>query len=368
MATWSVLATVTETYGVKQPAYLDNKIYFIDSQNYIATGTPTLNPGGDIYELDPSSPSQTMILDASSFASGTVYVVWSLASFGGDLYASIEIETDPDIETSPRVYRWDGGTSWTQVFSTSEANAQYAKYNRLYAQDDVMVLFIRGQGDDNGFLWYTASGSSWNAGTAGSMAGGVGTELEHDFTVYWPLGIYELICVTDSGSTCTDSDIKDFDGSAWASFQTSPADVYLQSSPNGNCHFGGGGFYKLSADMSTADLLDSNIGALMLMNAIDAQIGADGQTTQTVLYQFDGATSWVELETMSTSSSIDPDFGAASGWIANGTANAWLLGKNTSTGNWELWERSANFPASDADYVYTHATGGIPGAVLEAPA
>lgn len=325
MATWTFLATVSELFGVRHPAYLNNKLYFIDSQDYLTTGTPTLNPGGDIYEIDPAGPTQTLILDASAFASGAVYIVWSLASFGGNLYASVEVETNPGLETSPRIYRYDGTPgSWTQVTSTAEANAQFAKYNRLYSQSDVLVWYIRGQGDNNGFVFYSANGSSWSTGSISGVAGGVNSEFEFDYTVYWPIDIYETICVTDLVATCTDSDVYSFNGTALVSFQASPADVYLQSSPNGNVHFGGGGFYKLSLDMSTADLLDANIGAFMLMNAVSALVGADKLVTTTQLYTFDGASTWDSLETMNPHSGINPLFDGGSGWIANGTSKAWL--------------------------------------------
>lgn len=364
MATWTYHSAVTNLFGVRHPAILTDKIYYIDSQS-IYVGGPTANPGGDIYELDPAGPSTSMILDASTFAGGEVEKVWSLAVFGGDLYAAIDVETTPDTAAENRVYRWDGGTTWTQVASESTAESQYPKYARLYADADVMVWYISGQGDDVGFVQYTADGSSWSAGSITGHKGTL-TEIEFDFTVYWPLGIYETICVARTAATCTNSDVFEFTGSGFTTHQASPADIFLQSSPNGNVHFGGGGFYKMALDMSTADLLDANIGALMLMNAMENQIGVDGQTTQSVLYEFNG-TAWVELETMTTSLSVDPFFQAGSGWIANGTSKAWLLAENDSTGNWELWQRSVNFPVSGADFTYLHSTGGIPGAVLEYP-
>lgn len=346
MASWVYKSFVTQLFGVRHPAILADKIYYVDSQS-IYVGGPTQNPGGDIYELDPAGPTTSMILDASTFAGGEVEKVWSLAAFGGNLYAAIDVETIPNTEAENRVYRWDGTPgNWTQVASEAAVESQYPKYARLYAGTGVLLWYISGQGTDTGFVQYSSDGSSWSGGGISGQEGTL-TEIEFDFTVYWPLGIYEAICVNRTAATCNDSSVYTYSGGSLVTYQASPADVFLQSSPNGNIHFGGGGFYKMALDLSTADLLDADIGALMLMNAVAKQIGVDGQITQSVLYEFNG-TAWVELETMTQSLGVDPFFQAGGGWIANGTSKAWLLGENDSTGNWELWERSEAFATPTA--------------------
>lgn len=344
MATWTFNCTVGESFGVRHPAYLDAKIYFIDSLNYIGGFGPSPSPGGDIYEIDPTGPTKTLILDASAILGGLVDTVWSLASFQGDLYAAVKIDNGGPDGIEGLVLRWDGTPgNWTEVFSTGIGVANcFDRYIRLYAQDDVIIYYGRDWVENSGQLFYSANGSSWTAGSITNAGDGSNHDVEFDFTVYWPLGVYEYI-LTGPFSTSSTKVVDVFDGSDFVEFQASPADTLLQSSPNGDVHFGGGGFYKLSLDMSTADLLDANIGALMLMNATGQLIGADKLTATTQLYTFDGSNSWISLETMSPNGGVDPLFDSGSGWIANGPANAWLLAKNDSTGNWELWERDESF-------------------------
>lgn len=341
MASWAFAATVSELFGVRQPAYLDGKIYFIDS---IYNAGATLNPGGRIIEIDPAGPTQTTILTPTSFTDH--YSTWSIASFGGDLYAAIELFIDPDVII--RVYRWDGTPEdWTQVLSLNNSDSSMDRYVRLYADAGNIVLYGRDYVDDSGFVKYSADGASWNAGTISGVDSANG-DIEFDGIVYWPLGIYERVCVNNSGgASCTDTDVYSFTGGGMAVFQASPAGLLHQSAP-ATRHTVDQGYYGSPSDLSTKALIDDPaevIGCARSVNATANLIGVEISGTDTKLYLYDQNTNTFGalLETMTTSASKDPNFNPDSTWFVNGPANAWLVGLNGSTGNWELWERDLPF-------------------------
>jgi hypothetical protein len=247
------------------------------------------------------------------------------------------------------------------------------KYTRIYSTDSIMCMYGRGFVDGDTFLYYTNDGATWSTGSTPTLYAST-TNNDFDSVVYWPQGILEWGCASNdsAGNSCDDQDIYQI-GASMAIFQTAPASVaFTQSAPDTR-HAVDQGYNGAVANMSTKALIDDPnelIGCARLVNAMANLIGVEISGTDTNLYLYDPATNTFGslLETMTTDAAIDPKFNPDSTWFVNGTSTAWLIGLNDSTGNWEVWERDANFAASDANFTYLHSTGGIPASIMELPA
>lgn len=361
MATWAFLDALSVSRSVRQPAIDSNKLYFINNLygTYIDTGTTY----GQVYEYNPATSTQTLIYDPTTHTDH--YATWSLCAFAGDLYIAVELDHGATIEGT--VLKYTGTPdSWTQVYTTGTSNVADG-YIRLYASDTEIVYLGRIFSSVGSFANVARStdGSSWSAGSISPLPvePGNGWSGEFDDTVYWPLGFYDFFCNSVSGSNCSNSDVYSQSAGTWGVFQASPAVFLVQSSPVGSIHFGDSGEDVMPLDMSTSSTPDPNIGALYLLNAMAFVVGVDPQASSTLVYKYSGG-AWVSLETMSTSMAIDPVFSSVGGWIANGSTEAWLLGFNNSSSDWEVWERSEPFETLGDAYSFTRNAGGIPGAVM----
>lgn len=367
MANWAFKSTLSVTYAVRQPAYLDGNLYFIDNQYTSGSNNPTHNPAGDVFEYDPVAETQTSIFDASALTDHLK--TCSLAAFRGDLYMALVLDHGATIEGA--VLRWDGTPGdWTEVYSTGETNVG-DRYVRLYADAGQMVYIGRQftSAPDGCDVAYTTNGADWSAGSISENPAepGNGFFSEFDDTVYWPLGFYDNFCTGVSGSNCSDNDVFAWGGTSFSVFAESPSRLLTQSSPNGNVHFGGAdNVYKMPADMSSSAVLDADIGAAYLLNSIAAALGVENLGTTTKIYEYNNTLDqWDLLDELSLSGGVTPSFSAIAVWLANGASNTGLLiGNNSDSGNWEVWERDEAFPTSGIDYALTHSGGGVPGAVL----
>lgn len=345
MATWTYKTDLNPSWRIRQPAYGNDKIYYIDNRYQSPSGIDQ-NPVGIIYEYDPVGNTQTAIF-TPALQDADLLATWSLAWFNGNLYCALELDHITTVEGI--VLRWDGtAENWTQVFSTGIDT--FDRYIRLFSDDTVMVYYGRDWIDNSGQVFYTSNGSSWNTGSISGAAAGQSTYLETvtDTIVHWPLGIYQRICVNDGGgASCIDSDIYKFITNAFTSFQPNFATELTQSVPNSARHLGNGGYDWMPLDMSTQTQPDPDIAGFQLMNANRYVIGGEIVGNNTNLYTFNTSTDgWDSLEIMTPNLGINPGFTGYGNWIANGSSKAWLLGFNNNTSNMEIWERDEPFPVA----------------------
>lgn len=367
MANWAFKSSLSVTYNIRHPACLDGNIYFIDNRYTSGSNNPNHNPAGDVFEYDPVTEIQASIFDASAYTDHLK--TCSLAAFKGDLYMALVLDHGATIEGV--VLRWDGTPDdWTEVYSTGEANVG-DRYVRLYA-DTAQIVYLGRQFTpvpDGCNVAYSSNGTDWSAGSISENPAEPGNGFfgEFDHTVHWPLGFYDRFCTAVSGSNCSDNDVFGWGGASFSLFSESPSRLLGQSSPNGNVHFGGdNNVYEMPADMSTSAALSADIGAAYLLNGVAAALGVERLAASTKIYQYnDTLDQWDLLEEMVLNAGVTPRFLAASVWLANGaTANGLLLGSNSDSGNWEVWERDEAFPTSGVDFGLTHSAAGIPGSIL----
>lgn len=360
MATWTFKTAPTVSWDLRQPACGNNKLYYIDNRYKSPSGIDQ-NPVGIIYEYNPATDTLTAIFTPAS-QDADLFATWSLAWFKNNLYCALELDHGGGIVEGV-VRRWDGtAENWTQVFSTGTSNVA-DRYIRIYTSDNTLVYYGRDWVDAAGQVFYSSNGSSWNTGSISGTQAGQSSYIELDDVVFWPLGIYERICVNDGGgASCTDTDIYKFDGTDLTIYQSSPADIMTQSVPNSEIHVANGGYNKMPLDMSSSTQIDPDTGGFRLMNANQYVLGGNINGNNTDLSTYNtGTDAWDSLETMTPDSGINPNFEGSDVWIGNGTSLAWLFGYNASTADYEIWERDEAFPlpaTGDRLWIYKTDDGG----------
>lgn len=229
MANWShIRATSILGPDLRQVASSGSKFYYVDDATE------------DIYEYDPATDTETLILDASAITdySNTYAIAW----FKGDLYVL------NDYTGNPLVQRWDGTPNdftTVRTFSISGGPTQTG----MIADGTTLVAFtVSNPASPAPFsaeCWYSADGSSWSAGSWDSSVWSP-PDLNGVFDPFkatdFPIGLWrEFVTTTDAGrTTTTQKSIFQFVAGTWvntAILNTAPAEIYRHSSPNENVHW-----------------------------------------------------------------------------------------------------------------------------------
>lgn len=252
MAIWThLLASAIAGSTIRHVCSSGTKFYYVDN------GTE------DVYEYDPDTNTETLIVDASTITDylDTVAIAW----FNGNLYV---FNYYGGGVTEYRVQRWTAPTTLTTVKTFTNDNFGPTQIGML-ADSNTLVAF----GVDNpaspaaysAECWYSSDGASWSAGSWNvdvwsppDLNGSFLAPRNTDF----PTGLYREF-VTDTNhptrSATTEKSIFLFSGGVWtkiAVLNTGPNEIYLYSSPNEGVHwtYTTGEYYTDSTFSSTTTI------------------------------------------------------------------------------------------------------------------
>lgn len=297
MATWTyLLASAIAGSTIRHVCSSGTKIYYVD------------NSTEDVYEYDPDTNTETLIIDASAITNygNTLSIAW----FADNLYVFNYYSTVDEF----RVERWDGTPDDLTTVKTFTKNDFGPTQLGMMTDGSTLVAFgVENPASPAAYsaeCWYSSDGSSWSAGSwdddVWSPPDLNGTFLAPRNTGF-PTGLYREF-VTDinhpTRSITTEKSIFLFSGGVWtilAVLNTNANEIYNFSSPNEGIHwtYTTGQYYD-SAFAGTATIGSSPRQTYQVNMPYSVAISL----APPVLYQY-LAGAWVLLDTMDVSWDMD---------------------------------------------------------------
>lgn len=300
MATWTyLLASAITGSTIRHVCSSGVKIYYVD------------NTTEDVYEYDPGTNTETLIIDASAITNygNTLSIAW----FKGDLYAFNYYSTVDEF----RVERWDGTPNDLTTVKTFAKNDFGPTQLGMLTDGNTLVAFgVENPSSPAAYsaeCWYSSDGSGWSAGSwnvsVWSPPDLNGTFLAPRNTDF-PTGLYREF-VTDinhpTRSITAEKSIFLFSGGVWtkiAVLNTNANEIYNFSSPNEDVHwtYTTGQYYD-SAFAGTTTIGSSPRQTYQVNMPYSVAISLAFSPAPS-LYQY-SAGAWVLLDTMDASWDLD---------------------------------------------------------------
>jgi hypothetical protein len=293
MATWThLLASAMASTVVRHICSSGTKIYYIDHST------------NDVYEYDPGTNTETLILDASAIGSyGTTYAItW----FNDDLYVMNEYGGAPKVE------RWDGTPNDLTTVKTFTLNGGPTQTGLLSDTNTIVAFTVTNPTSPAAYsaeCWYSSSGSSWSAGSWDNAVWSppdLNGVFDAPRNTAFPTGLFrEFVTTTDAGrTTTTQKCIFEFVGGVWikgAVLNTAPGEIYNFSSPNEAVHWTHTtGQYYDSAFAGTTTIGSSP----RQTHQVNMPYSVAISLAPPVLYEYSGG-AWVLLDTLNASWDLD---------------------------------------------------------------
>lgn len=298
MATWTLLKTsAILTNDLRHVCSSGTKIYYVDDSS------------DDIYEYDPDTNTETLIIDASAITDYTSTV--SIAWFNNNLYILDTYFTAPNVEI--RVERWDGTPDDLTTVKTLTLNGGPTQTGMLANASTIVAFTVDNPTSPDPYdaeCWYSSDGSSWSAGSWDTAVWSP-PDLNGNFippkNTAFPTGLFrEFVTTTDAGrTTTTEKSIFQFIGGIWikiVALNSSPVGIYKFSSPNESIHwtYTAGQYY--GSDWSGPTTISSSP---YQMYQVNMPYSTAVDFSSPTLQQLDGL-AWTLLDTFTGSWDIDP--------------------------------------------------------------
>lgn len=300
MAVWTHrLASAISHSVVRHICSSGTKIYYVDDF------------ADDIYEYDPNTNTETLIIDASAISNydTTIAITW----FNGNLYIYDWYNTNV-----LKVERWTGsvnGLATVKTFTNTDFSPTQAG---MMSNSNTIVAFTvnnpASPAPSDAECWYSSNGSSWNAGSWSVdiwSPPDLNGPYQSPKNTYFPTGLYrEFVTATDAGrTTTTEISIFSFSGSTWTKIAvlttSGPNANYLYSSPNEGIHWNwtAGKYYTDSTFASTITIGSSPSQTYQVNMPYSVAINLSPNCK---LYQY-AAGAWVLLDTFTVGWDLDGD-------------------------------------------------------------
>lgn len=350
MATWTSRATLGSTNIPVNVTSSGTKIYWGDRIG-------SSNAAGDVYEYNPTGHVVTRIIELAAITN--LDAVVGLCWFNGELYLYNSYTTGTPFEKSFKVEKWTGVTNGLTTVDTVATHLG-GSGARLYTVSGALVAtFIVRQVDTGSTCRYSSNGSGWSTATFSiepHHASG-GDVAPFPYASHHPLSIHEALCTSNTIGACTTFSTFIFNGSAWTVVSTD-ALKYYQGIISTSKYFTRTGDDNYTTDfVSNTNTTGSAVKIFQINMPWHPGVIDTGSATE--LYEFDGNTTWVLLETIATYQFGDSN--ATMVRLADG--EVFLIGFDTSLSSYRIIQRDTPITTGLTTFDFTRSAGGVPGAV-----